>query len=85
MMIMSYAKKIAPYFLAIGLVGSLFGCKETRKELSEILHEDAIVTNMEHHNSYVQLMPMFYEKTITYITMHYREKKQNHFQWKNKL
>ncbi len=37
--------RLVPYTLAIGLGASLLsGCKETRTELSDILHEDAVVS-----------------------------------------
>ncbi len=48
MRINDYIKnKAIPYALAIGIGASLFtGCKETKTELSDILHEDAIVSDV---------------------------------------
>lgn len=48
MKISNYVKsKAIPYTLALGLSsGLLTGCKETKIELSDILHEDAIVSDV---------------------------------------
>lgn len=36
-------RKITPFALSIGLASGIIGCKETRTELSDVLHEDAVV------------------------------------------
>ena len=50
--------KLAQYILAVGLSLTLFnGCREVRKGLSDVLHEDALVVEMEHQNSRTTSFP----------------------------
>jgi hypothetical protein len=65
MSILTYLRnKTTPYILAAGLsVISLIGCKETRTELSDIIHEDAKVTSKYHRNSFYQ--PIIIGKMVT--------------------
>ena len=51
-------RKTAPYIMAIGLGTSLFSCRETKTELSDVLHEDAKVISMYHRNRYFVPIPM---------------------------
>jgi len=84
MIVLNYLRtKIAPYILAVGLFASLVsGCKETRKELSDLLHEDARVMSMEHHSSWIQLMPMQVGEVTTMMTIVHPERNEIKFEGK---
>ncbi len=63
-----FMKNTARGILIGGLAVSLLtGCKrETRTELSEVLHEDAVVTSRDYTSRWVQILPC--GKTIIPIT-----------------
>jgi hypothetical protein len=70
-------QRAATYIVAAGLAASvLTGCTgtETRKELSDIIHENAKVVRMEHHSSWIQLIPIRVGKTLTFLYVPYPEK-----------
>ena len=78
MSILTYLRnKRAPYVLAAGLAASLFtGCvrKESRTELSDILHQNANVVRMEHRNRWMQSIPMRVGKITTIQYIHHPER-----------
>lgn len=81
---MNYLRKPAMYLSAAVLAASfLTGCKDTRTELSDVIHEDAKVAKMEHHSSYITLVPMRVGKVTIMNQIHHPER--NNITFKGKL